>query len=134
MVSLTNMDIVIKDANASATANVKLLNMVKKYTFSFRDYGYVRRFRNRVSLFLLKIMQIEYKVILSSKLIVEGPLRMKEEYLEGMLESPTVIEEAVPEQLRGLLAQAATTMKQLPDPIKDTLASGLRIPLGKPLS
>lgn len=59
---------------------------------------------------------------------------MKEEYLEGMLESPTVIEEAVPEQLRGLLAQATTTLQQLPAPVKDTLANGLRIPLGKPIS
>ena len=77
-------------------------------------------------------MQIENKVILTSKLTVEGPLRMKEEYLEGMLESPTVIEEAVPEQLRGLLGQATTTLQQLPEPVKDTLANGLRIPLGKP--
>ncbi|KAH0928344.1 hypothetical protein HID58_014071 [Brassica napus] len=99
-VSLSSMDIVIKDASTRATANVKLLNM------------------------------IENKVILTSKLTVEGPLRMKEEYLEGMLESPTVIEEAVPEQLRGLLGQATTTLQQLPEPVKDTLANGLRIPLG----
>ncbi|KAL0725470.1 hypothetical protein Bca4012_040069 [Brassica carinata] len=93
-VSLSSMDIVIKDASTTATAN------------------------------------IENKVILTSKLTVEGPLRMKEEYLEGMLESPTVIEEAVPEQLRGLLGQATTTLQQLPEPVKDTLANGLRIPLG----
>ncbi|CAN7013669.1 unnamed protein product [Brassica oleracea var. botrytis] len=99
-VSLSSMDIVIKDASTRATANVKLLNM------------------------------IENKVILTSKLTVEGPLRMKEEYLEGMLESPTVIEEAVPEQLRGLLGQATTTLQHLPEPVKDTLANGLRIPLG----
>lgn len=79
-------------------------------------------------------MQIENRIILSSKLTVEGPLRMKEEYLEGMLESPTVIEEAVPEQLRGLLGQASTMIQQLPEPIKYTLANGLRIPLGKPSS
>ncbi|CAN6837160.1 unnamed protein product [Brassica oleracea] len=99
-VSLSSMDIVIKDASTRATANVKLLNM------------------------------IENKVILTSKLTVEGPLRMKEEYLEGMLESPTVIEEAVPEQLRRLLGQATTTLQHLPEPVKDTLANGLRIPLG----
>ncbi|CAN8254315.1 unnamed protein product [Cochlearia groenlandica] len=100
LVSLSNMDIVIKDANAKATANIKLLN------------------------------SIEYRIILSSKLTVEGPLRMREEYLDGIIESPTVIEEAVPEQLRGLLSQATTTMQQLPDLIKDTIANGLRIPLG----
>jgi len=79
-------------------------------------------------------MQIENKITLSSKLTIEGPLRMKEEYLEGLLESPTVIEEAVPDQLRGLLGQATTTLQQLPEPIKDTLANGLRIPLGKAIT
>ncbi|KAL0733880.1 hypothetical protein Bca4012_010090 [Brassica carinata] len=69
-VSLSSMDIVIKDDSTRDTANV------------------------------------ENKVILTSKLTLEGPLRMKEEYLERMLELPTVIEEAVPEQLRGLLSQA----------------------------
>ncbi|KAH0924721.1 hypothetical protein HID58_016977 [Brassica napus] len=62
-------------------------------------------------------------------LTVEGPLRLREEYVEGMVESPTVIEEAVPEQLKGALGQATTTLQQLPDLIKDTLSSGLRIPL-----
>jgi hypothetical protein len=94
------MEIFIKDNNTKATANIKLLN------------------------------SIENKITLSSKLTIEGPLRMKEEYLEGLLESPTVIEEAVPDQLRGLLGQATTTLQQLPEPIKDTLANGLRIPLG----
>lgn len=42
-------------------------------------------------------MQIESKFILSTKLSVEGPLRMKEEYVEGVLESPTVNEKTVPE-------------------------------------
>ncbi|KAG7570132.1 Plastid lipid-associated protein/fibrillin conserved domain [Arabidopsis thaliana x Arabidopsis arenosa] len=99
LANLSRMEILIKDANAKATANIKLLN------------------------------SIESKIILSSKLTVEGPLRLKEEYVEGMLESPTVIEEAVPEQLKGALGQAATTLQQLPALIKDTLASGLRIPL-----
>ncbi|XP_010508612.1 PREDICTED: probable plastid-lipid-associated protein 13, chloroplastic [Camelina sativa] len=99
LANLSKMEILIKDANAKATANIKLLN------------------------------SIESKIILSSKLTVEGPLRLREEYIEGMVESPTVIEEAVPEQLKGALVQAATTLQQLPALIKDTLASGLRIPL-----
>ncbi|EOA27601.1 hypothetical protein CARUB_v10023741mg [Capsella rubella] len=97
--NLSRMEILIKDANARATANIKLLN------------------------------SIESKIILSSKLTIEGPLRLREEYIEGMVESPTVIEESVPEQLKGALGQAATTLQQLPALIKDTLASGLRIPL-----
>ncbi|XP_010524500.1 PREDICTED: probable plastid-lipid-associated protein 13, chloroplastic isoform X2 [Tarenaya hassleriana] len=100
LANLSKMDILIKDANAKATASIKLLN------------------------------SIESNIILTSKLSVEGPLRMKEEYVEGMLESPTVVEEAVPEQLRGLLGQATSTVQQLPALIRDTLASGLRIPLG----
>ncbi|CAH8390212.1 unnamed protein product [Eruca vesicaria subsp. sativa] len=99
LANLSRMEILIKDANAKATANIKLLN------------------------------SIESKIILSSKLTVEGPLRLREEYVEGMFESPTVIEEAVPEQLKGALGQATTTLQQLPDLIKDTLSSGLRIPL-----
>ncbi|WZY91538.1 hypothetical protein YC2023_063867 [Brassica napus] len=101
LANLSRMEIVIKDANAKATANIKLLN------------------------------SIESKIILSSKLTVEGPLRLREEYVEGMVESPTVIEEAVPEQLKRALGQATTTLQQLPDLIKDTLSSGLRIPLSK---
>ncbi|CAH2058409.1 unnamed protein product, partial [Thlaspi arvense] len=99
LANLSRMEILIKDSNAKATANIKLLN------------------------------SIESKIVLSSKLTVEGPLRLKEEYIEGMFESPTVIEEAVPEQLKGALGQATTTLQQLPAVIKDTLASGLRIPL-----
>ncbi|KAK9290356.1 hypothetical protein L1049_008525 [Liquidambar formosana] len=93
------MDIVIKDSSAKITANMKLLN------------------------------SIESKFILSTKLSVEGPLRMKEEYVEGVLESPTINEETVPEQLRGAFGQADSTAQQLPVPIRDVVASGLKIPL-----
>ncbi|KAG5252784.1 plastid-lipid-associated protein [Salix suchowensis] len=62
LANLSKMDVVIKDGNAKVTAHMKLLN------------------------------SIESKFILSSKLTVEGPLRMKEEYVEGILETPTVIE------------------------------------------
>lgn len=79
-------------------------------------------------------MQIESKFILSTKLSVEGPLRMKEEYVEGVLESPTVNEETVPEQLRGAFGQAVSTAQQLPVPIRDVVASGLKIPLSKHFS
>lgn len=75
-------------------------------------------------------MQIESKFVLSTKLSVEGPLRMKEEYVEGTMESPTIIEETLPEQLKGALGQATNTMQQLPVPIRDAITSGLTIPLG----
>lgn len=76
-------------------------------------------------------MQIENKFTLATKLSIEGPLRMKEEYIEAVLESPKVIEETVPEQLRGAYGQAVTALQQLPVAIRDVMASGLRVPLGK---
>lgn len=76
-------------------------------------------------------MQVESKFTLSSKLSVEGPLRMKEEYVEGILDSPMVVEEAVPDQLRGPLGQAVGAVQQLPVPIRDAISNGLRIPLSK---
>lgn len=78
-------------------------------------------------------MQIESKFILLTKLSVEGPLRMKEEYAEGVLETPTVDEAAIPEQLRGAFSQAATTVQQLPVPIKDAVTNGLKVPLSEHL-
>lgn len=77
------------------------------------------------------LMKLESKFILSTKLSVEGPLRMKEEYVEGMLETPTVIEETVPDQLKGALGQAVSTVQQLPVPIRDAITGGLTVPLSK---
>ena len=56
---------------------------------------------------------------------------MKEEYDEGVLETPTVIEEIVPDQLKGALGQAVTTIQQLHVPIWDAFANGLKVPLSK---
>ncbi|KAF3442642.1 hypothetical protein FNV43_RR16558 [Rhamnella rubrinervis] len=99
LANLSNMDLAIKDGSAKITANLKLLST------------------------------IESKFILSTRLSVEGPLRMKEEYFEGILEIPTVIEERVPEQLKGALGQAVTTIQQLPLPIRDAFTGGLKVPL-----
>lgn len=56
---------------------------------------------------------------------------MKEEYVEGILDSPTIVEESVPDQLRGPLGQAVGAVQQLPVLIKDAISSGIRIPLSK---
>ena len=56
---------------------------------------------------------------------------MKEEYVEGVLVSPTIIEDRVPEQLKGALGQAANALQQLPVPIRDAVSSGLKVPLSK---
>lgn len=78
-------------------------------------------------------MQIESRFIVTTKLSVEGPLRMKEEYIEGLFESPKVNEESIPEQLRGALGQAASAIQQLPVSIRDAVAGGLKVPLGQHL-
>lgn len=99
LANLSKLDAYIKDGTAMITANVKLLNA------------------------------IESKVILSTKLSVEGPLRLKEEYVEGILETPSVREQALPEQLKGAFNQAVNTLQQLPVPIKDVIAGGIKVPL-----
>lgn len=76
---------------------------------------------------------MESKVILTTKLSVEGPLRLKEEYVEGLIDTPTVSDQAIPEQLKGPFQQVATSLQQLPAPIKDAVSNGLRIPLSKQL-
>ncbi|KAI7732542.1 hypothetical protein M8C21_024148 [Ambrosia artemisiifolia] len=103
LANLCKMDLMIKDGYAKVTANMKYLNA------------------------------IESNFILNTKLTVEGPLRMKEEYTEGVLETPTVDEGSIPQQLKGVLGQAVNTMQQLPNPVKDavstSLSSGITIPL-----
>ncbi|OMO59959.1 hypothetical protein COLO4_33985 [Corchorus olitorius] len=99
LATLSKMDLLLKDGYAKVTAQLKLLN------------------------------SIETKCIITTNISVEGPQRMKEEYVEGLLESPTVVEETIPEQLRGAYSQAVTTVRQLPVPIRDAVASGLRVPL-----
>ncbi|KAJ8429666.1 hypothetical protein Cgig2_010405 [Carnegiea gigantea] len=64
---------------------------------------------------------LESRLILSSELSIEGPVRIREEYFEGLLEPPIVIEEAVPTQLRSVLGQAVGTIEQLPLPLMDVM-------------
>ncbi|KAJ8440286.1 LOW QUALITY PROTEIN: hypothetical protein Cgig2_031600 [Carnegiea gigantea] len=72
---------------------------------------------------------LETRLILSSKLSIDGLVRIREEYFEGLLEPPTVIEEAVLKQLRSALGQAVNTIEQLPLPLRDVMSSGIRVPL-----
>jgi hypothetical protein len=99
LANLSKMDVVIKDGSAKITAVLKLFN------------------------------SIESKLVLSAKLTVEGPLRMKEEYAEGILESPIINESAIPQQLKSVIGQVVSTVQQLPGPVKDAVANGLRLPL-----
>ncbi|CAN0879089.1 Probable plastid-lipid-associated protein 13, chloroplastic [Linum grandiflorum] len=99
LANLSSLDVVIKEGKAKVTGNMKLFYSIDS-TFT-----------------------------LSSQLIVEGPLRIKEEFIEGVLETPKLIEETVPEQLKGALGQAISTLQQLPAPMKNVIAGGLRVPL-----
>ncbi|KAK4800524.1 hypothetical protein SAY86_021011 [Trapa natans] len=99
LANLSKMDVVIKDGYTNITANMKLLNMV------------------------------ESNFELLTKFSVEGPMRMKEEYVEGTFGTPTIIEETIPDQLKGALGQATGAIQQLPLPIRDAISSGLKIPL-----
>lgn len=100
LANLSKLDVAIKDGNAKVTANLKVLNSV------------------------------ESKFVLSAKLTIEGPLRMKEEFVEGFIESPYIVEDRVPDQLKGPLNQAIATFQQAPLPVRDIVANGLRFPLG----
>ncbi|KAH6794661.1 Plastid-lipid associated protein PAP / fibrillin family protein [Perilla frutescens var. hirtella] len=100
LANLSKLDVVIKDLYASIAASLKLLN------------------------------SIESGFMISSKLTVEGPLRMKQEFIDGLLESPKVDEESIPEQLRVAFSQATNALQQLPVPIRDAVAGGFKIPLG----
>ncbi|KAL9233126.1 hypothetical protein vseg_008160 [Gypsophila vaccaria] len=99
LANVSKMDLFLKDNYAKVAASLRLLNSV------------------------------ESKFTVSSKLSVEGPLRMKEEIVEGLLESPSVVDEAVPDQLRSALGQAAGAVQQLPVPIRDVVSNGIRLPL-----
>ncbi|KAL4198120.1 hypothetical protein AMTRI_Chr03g138620 [Amborella trichopoda] len=99
LASLSELDALIKDGFGYATAYLKFLN------------------------------SIESKVTVKTKFTVEGPIRLREEYVEGLLEPPSVGEQAIPEQLKGAYGQASGTLQRLPDSIKDAVSNGLKIPL-----
>mgnify|MGYP007067630533 CR=1 FL=1 len=84
-----------------------------------------------LSKILIYFFQITSNVVLTSKLTVEGPLRLKEEYVEGLLSSPTIQEAAVPPQVQSAYGQIASALQQLPTNVMDTLSNGVKIPLGE---
>ncbi|KAL5719542.1 hypothetical protein ACHQM5_012301 [Ranunculus cassubicifolius] len=99
ILSLLGVDVLIKDGYTYITAKTKFLN------------------------------SIESKFVLTTKLTVEGPLRMKEESVEGVFQTPKVNEAAIPEQLKGAFGQAVTSLQQLPIPT-DLVTNGVKLPLG----
>ncbi|CAD6336164.1 unnamed protein product [Miscanthus lutarioriparius] len=97
----TGLDVSIKDGYSKLSSNLKFLNTIQS------------------------------KFLLTTQLSVEGPIRMKEEYVEGLIEIPRINEESLPEQLKGLLGQTAGALQQLPSPIRDVVSEGLKVPLGE---
>ncbi|PWZ45710.1 putative plastid-lipid-associated protein 13, chloroplastic [Zea mays] len=95
------LDVLIKDGYSKLSSNLKFLNTIQS------------------------------KFLLTTQLSVEGPIRMKEEYVEGLIAIPRINEESLPEQLKGLLGQTAGALQQLPSPIREAVSEGLKLPLGK---
>uniref|UniRef100_A0ACD5V2H2 Uncharacterized protein n=1 Tax=Avena sativa TaxID=4498 RepID=A0ACD5V2H2_AVESA len=95
----TGLDVVIRDGYSKLSSNVKLFNTIQN------------------------------RFVLTTQLSVEGPIRMKEEYVEGFLETPKISEETLPEQLKGFLGQTAGALQQLPAPIRDAVSEGVKLPL-----
>ncbi|XP_006653857.2 probable plastid-lipid-associated protein 13, chloroplastic [Oryza brachyantha] len=95
----TGLDVLIKDGYSKISSNVKFLNTVQS------------------------------KFLLTTQLSVEGPIRMKEEYVEGLIEIPRIREETLPDQLKGFIGQTAGALEQLPAPIRDAVSEGIKLPL-----
>ncbi|KAF3640915.1 putative plastid-lipid-associated protein 13, chloroplastic [Capsicum annuum] len=135
LANLSKLDLLIRNGCGTAIAHVKILNLVlsvHSLAIPWSTYITLLVWDNSVPTDGLgRWEEIENKFVLSSKFSVEGPLRMKEEYVEGIFETPKVDENFVPEQLKGALDQAANTIQQLPVPIRDTVSRGLKIPLGE---
>ncbi|BFI24897.1 hypothetical protein MPTK2_1g15970 [Marchantia polymorpha subsp. ruderalis] len=104
LASITSLTLLIGDGVAKATGKLKVLNTVE-------------------SIFTL-----------TSKLEVEGPLRLKEEYVEGLISTPTVPEGTIPSQLKGVMEQFTAAVAQLPDNMKDIVSSGVKLPLNNTFS
>ncbi|EEE61860.1 hypothetical protein OsJ_16535 [Oryza sativa Japonica Group] len=73
--------------------------------------------------------KVQSKFLLTTQLSVEGPIRMKEEYVEGLIEIPRIREETLPDQLKGFFGQTAGALQQLPAPIRDAVSEGIKLPL-----
>ncbi|OAY43124.1 probable plastid-lipid-associated protein 13, chloroplastic [Manihot esculenta] len=99
LANLSQLDVLIKDAKTRITPRMKLLS------------------------------SIEIKCVVLSNLSVEGPLRMKEEYVEAILEMPTIAEKDIPEHVKGAVDRAASAVQHVPVHVTEALPNGLKVPL-----
>ncbi len=103
--------------------SASLYNGNQKFT-GYKDF-------HSMGVLMLESWQVETSVTLSTKLIAEGPTRLKEEYVEGVLASPSVLESNIPSQLKGAYGQLVAAVERLPNPVKEVLGSGVKVPLSK---
>ncbi|GJP50603.1 hypothetical protein CLOM_g9751 [Closterium sp. NIES-68] len=71
----------------------------------------------------------ETTVTVTTRLAVEGPVRIKEEYAEAVLATPVVADGSIPSALKGVVDQLASASQSLPAAVKDAFSSGLKLPL-----
>ncbi|CAI5987418.1 unnamed protein product [Closterium sp. NIES-65] len=71
----------------------------------------------------------ETSITVSTRLAVEGPVRIKEEYAEAVVATPVVPDGSIPSALKGVFDQLASASQSLPAALKDSLSSGLKLPL-----
>uniref|UniRef100_A0A803LM60 Plastid lipid-associated protein/fibrillin conserved domain-containing protein n=1 Tax=Chenopodium quinoa TaxID=63459 RepID=A0A803LM60_CHEQI len=122
----------VQGPSAAYAREMERLSAKESLLLALKDAGgFEALFTGRVTeMQRIDVMErVESKFTLSSKLSIEGPLRMKEEYLEGILDSPTVVEETVPDQLKGPFGQAVGAVQQLPVLVRDAISNGIRIPI-----
>eukprot|EP00850_Spirogloea_muscicola_P019421 SM000190S04857 [mRNA] locus=s190:33105:35284:- [translate_table: standard] len=72
---------------------------------------------------------VEATFTLTTRLTVKGPLKLKEEYVEGLLSSPNVRQADIPAGLKGLYDQLYSAAQQLPPSVRESLSRGVRLPL-----
>ncbi len=51
--------------------------------------------------------------------------------MEGVVASPSVLESNIPSQLKGVYGQLVAAVDRLPNPVKEVLAGGVKVPLSK---
>ncbi|XP_024518758.1 probable plastid-lipid-associated protein 13, chloroplastic [Selaginella moellendorffii] len=88
----------------------------------------------RATLNLKFLNSIETSFILTTNISAQGPLRLKEQYVDGVIAPPLVKEGSIPTQVQGIYDQFVAAAHRLPESVKDSVSGGLKLPLGGGLS
>lgn len=71
----------------------------------------------------------ETSITVTTRLAMEGTVKLKEEYVEAVVSTPVVADDNIPAALKGIFDQVASATSSLPAAIKDAVAAGLKVPL-----